>query len=442
MTTLSDAEDGPVPDGWEVRAIRDLCHIWSGGTPRKTEPAFWKGDIPWVSGKDLKAPQLDDSIDHISPEGLDAGSRLAPAGAVFVLVRGMGLAKDLPIAVARRPMAFNQDIKALVSRTGLSGLFIRSAIYHAKDRLLSRIVPSAHGTMTLNLDDVENLSILVPNDPAEAKVIASALDLIQQAISIEKRQLEATADFRRAAMRTLFTRGLNGEAQKETEIGLVPQSWDVVDFGTARNRLQYGTSTRCTYDPAGLPVLRIPNIEPGHVNALDLKFAQLPSAEASRYQLEAGDLIFIRTNGVIERLGSCAVYAGEPRDALFASYLIRAQIKLDKLDPYFAAYFFSSELGTGIIAGRATPAADGKYNLNTSTIDGLPVPLPPTLAEQRDIVAILDAIDRKIDLHKRKRAVLDELFKSLLHKLMTGEIRVGDLDLSALNSPEVASVAA
>ena len=45
--------------------------------------------------------------------------------------------------------------------------------------------------------------------------------------------------------------------------------------------------------------------------------------------------------------------------------------------------------------------------------------------EQREIVAILDTIDRKIDLHRRKRAVLDELFKSLLHKLMTGEVRVG-----------------
>ncbi len=61
--------------------------------------------------------------------------------------------------------------------------------------------------------------------------------------------------------------------------------------------------------------------------------------------------------------------------------------------------------------------------------------MPPTLDEQREIVAILDAIDRKIDLHKRKRAVLDELFKALLHKLMTGEIRVGDLDLSALDRP-------
>jgi type I restriction enzyme S subunit len=37
-------------------------------------------------------------------------------------------------------------------------------------------------------------------------------------------------------------------------------------------------------------------------------------------------------------------------------------------------------------------------------------------------------LDRKIDL--RKRAVLDDLFKTLLHKLMTGEVRVSDIDLS------------
>lgn len=54
--------------------------------------------------------------------------------------------------------------------------------------------------------------------------------------------------------------------------------------------------------------------------------------------------------------------------------------------------------------------------------------------EQEEIVEILDVIDQKIDLHKRKKAVLEELFKSLLHKLMTGEVRVTDLDLSALLS--------
>ena len=271
--------------------------------------------------------------------------------------------------------------------------------------------------------------------------IVRALAHIREAIRSHDQSTLVAQDLKRAVMRELFTRGLKGEPQKETEIGLVPENWDVVKLQEVREWLQYGTSTHCTYAETKYPVLRIPNIEPGRVDATDLKFAKLSDDEAKRYLLEGGDLVFIRSNGVIERLGACAVYDGEPHGALFASYLIRARLKRDQVEPRFVAYFFGSELGTSIVAGRATPAADGKYNLNTGTIDSLPLPLLPTLDEQREIVAILDAIDRKIDLHKKKRAVLDELFKALLHKLMTGEIRVADLDLSALDKQASAEAA-
>ena len=83
------------------------------------------------------------------------------------------------------------------------------------------------------------------------------------------------------------------------------------------------------------------------------------------------------------------------------------------------------------LASRAV----GQANINASKLRTVLFPLPPTLVEQQEIVNTLDAIDRKIELHKKKRAVLDELFKSLLHKLMTGAIRVADLDLTALQPP-------
>jgi type I restriction enzyme S subunit len=435
------ADDVALPDGWAMRPLSELCHIMSGGTPRKSVSSYWSGNIPWVSGKDMKTPRLVDSIDHVAPEAIGAGTRTAPADTVFVLVRGMGLAKDLPVAVATRTMAFNQDIKALVPKQAGAGAFIRGAIYENRARLLQRIVPSAHGTLTLNLDDIETFTIPMPLDPSVAVAIGEVLNLLQDKAEKVASELHATQHLKRTAMRALFTKGLRGEAQKETEIGPVPESWEVVEFAEVRLRLQYGTSTRCTYEATAFPVLRIPNIEPGRVNSSDIKFGTLLEDEAKRYLLQDGDLIFIRTNGVIERLGACAVFAGQPQGALFASYLIRAQLKLDQVDPHFAAHFFGSELGTSIVGGRATPAADGKYNLNTGTIDSLPFPLPPTLDEQHEIVAVLDAIDRKIDLHRRSHSVLDELFKALLHKLMTGEIRVADLDLSAL-SPKPAEAAA
>ncbi len=179
---------GPLPTSWVVRPIRELSHIWSGGTPRKSVAEYWNGDIPWVSGKDLKSSVLDDSIDHVTAEAIRAGSRLAPRDAVLILVRGMGLAKDLPISVISRPMAFNQDVKALVSRGNLSGYFLRSAIYSGKDRLLAKIVPSAHGTMTLNLNDIETFLVPCPTDLAEAEDIDSILRAIDGKIDVHRRK--------------------------------------------------------------------------------------------------------------------------------------------------------------------------------------------------------------------------------------------------------------
>jgi type I restriction enzyme S subunit len=200
-----ETEIGPVPESWRPRTILDLCEIWSGGTPRKSVPEYWIGSIPWVSGKDLKVPTLHDAIDHVSEAAVEAGSRLAPADAVLILVRGMGLAKDLPVALISRPMAFNQDIKALVSRGEFGGSFIRSAIYACKDRLLSRIVPSAHGTMTLNLDDVETFKVPCPSDEREAEEIAAVLDMIDRKIGLHKRKRAVLDELFKALLHKLMT---------------------------------------------------------------------------------------------------------------------------------------------------------------------------------------------------------------------------------------------
>jgi len=200
-----ETEIGLVPESWEPRSILSLCEIWSGGTPRKSVAEFWNGDIPWVSGKDLKTPALDDAIDHISTAGVEAGSRLAPEGAVLLLVRGMGLAKDLPVAVINRPMAFNQDVKALVSRGEYSGQFLRSVIYANKGRLLSQIVPSAHGTMTLNLNDVETFKVACPTDPDEATEIVTILGAIDRKIVLHRKKRAVLEELFQSLLHKLMT---------------------------------------------------------------------------------------------------------------------------------------------------------------------------------------------------------------------------------------------
>lgn len=421
-----------IPDGWRAIPFAKLADYKAGRTPARANADYWQsGDdgVPWVAISDMtEFGTVTETKEKISRAAFQRvfHEKSVPAGTLIMSFKlTIGRVATLGVDACH-----NEAIIAIQPRDGVDqrflGYFLSQVDY---DGLQDRQVKGN----TLNQEKIDRIEIWLPPGD-EPKQIADVLDLVRRAIELQDNGLAIAQDLKRAAMRALFTKGLRGEAQKETEIGPIPETWDVVEFAEVRERLQYGTSTRCTYDPTEFPVLRIPNIEPGRVNASDIKFGTLRKDEAQRYLLKDGDLIFIRTNGVIERLGACAVFAGEPEGALFASYLIRAQLKLDRVDPYFAAHFYGSELGTSIVAGRATPAADGKYNLNTGTIDSLPLPLPSTVDEQREIVAILDAIDRKIDLHRRKRAVLDELFKALLHKLMTGEIRVSDLDLTALSS--------
>ncbi|RJP24481.1 MAG: restriction endonuclease subunit S [Candidatus Abyssobacteria bacterium SURF_5] len=262
----------------------------------------------------------------------------------------------------------------------------------------------------------------------EQERIAAVLWKIQRAIETEEKLIETARELKQSVMHQLFTRGLRGESQKETEIGPLPESWELRPFETLREFLQYGTSAKCGYHGKGNPVLRIPNIAEGRVNTGDVKWCELNKREIVSYELELDDLIFIRTNGVRERVGGCAVYRGQPKKALFASYLIRARLKPEDITAAFFQYFSMTSGGSLQLAGRASPAADGKFNINTKTIDSVLVPVP-ALPEQNEIVSILEAIDLKFCIHNHKYAILQELFKTMLHHLMTGQIRLADLDI-------------
>jgi restriction endonuclease S subunit len=102
---------------WPTARLSQVATIRHGGTPSKKEPTFWKGDIPWVSPKDMGVQTLTDTVDHITAAGIaSSATSLMPASTIFVVARSGVLAHSVPIAIAAQPMAFNQDIKALVKR--------------------------------------------------------------------------------------------------------------------------------------------------------------------------------------------------------------------------------------------------------------------------------------------------------------------------------------
>jgi type I restriction enzyme S subunit len=186
---LKKTEIGLVPTHWDIVALTDIADLVSGGTPSTTRPDFWNGAIPWATPKDMKRPRLLDTEDHITELGLAEGSRLVPAGTLFVVVRGMILSKDLPVAMAAVPMAFNQDMKAILPRQEVNSVYLLYALMQFKRLLLPAIGTSAHGTRRISTSAVSDWKIPLPpaNEQAE---IARLLEIVDRKLVAESERVD------------------------------------------------------------------------------------------------------------------------------------------------------------------------------------------------------------------------------------------------------------
>lgn len=157
---------------WRNTTVGDVATLVSGGTPSRRETAYWGGRIPWVTCKDMKSDRLGDSTERITELGLKAGSRLVPAGSVLIVIRGMILIRDVPVALTSRAVAFNQDLKALLPKESIDSEFLLYVLKSKVHDLQQMTARAAHGTKSLTTSNVCNLEI--PHPPlADPRVRAT-----------------------------------------------------------------------------------------------------------------------------------------------------------------------------------------------------------------------------------------------------------------------------
>lgn len=376
--------------------------------------------LPFFQGK------ADFGLIHPTPRyWCNAGQQFATKNDILISVR----APVGDVNVAEGDCIIGRGVSAIRAKNDVDPWFLFFAMQHLKPVLENQ----ATGTTFSSVNKATLVDLDVPIPPPNYQILISQyLRLVLTSITHQQAILGEAQELKRATMRELFTRGLRGEKQKETEIGLVPESWNISTIGSVALNTQYGMSVRG--QPSGAyPILRMNCQEDGKVHYRNLQFVDLDIKTFESFKLNIGDLLFNRTNS-IELVGRMAIVESD-RLAVFASYLVRLTVDDNRCLPAYLNYFMNWPVTQSEIKKLASRAV-GQANINASKLRTVQFPLPPTLDEQKEIIEILGAIDQKIDLHKRKKAVLEELFKSLLHKLMTGEICVTDLDLSALDIQE------
>ena len=168
---FKQTEIGEVPETWEVVRLGDVGDWLSGGTPSKQESSLWMGPIPWVSPKDMKRPRICDAIDHVSKDALSRGTQLAPVGSILMVVRGMILAHTFPVAVTVGPVAFNQDIKALVPASRFESDFILYWLQERGSEILNLTDVSNHGTKRLPSELLFDSKVPAPSKEEQIEIV-------------------------------------------------------------------------------------------------------------------------------------------------------------------------------------------------------------------------------------------------------------------------------
>jgi len=171
--------------------LSSLVNTFSGGTPSKSNPSYWDGDIPWISPKDFNGFNLFETEDKITEEGVkNSSTKVAPKNSIVIVVRSGVLAHTFPVCINRVPAAINQDLKVLTPTTEeLLPEFLGYYFFTFGEKLLPLV--TKHGTTvhSINTEQFERLQIPVPPIHIQEKVIS-----IYQEHFETKAQKEAKAE--------------------------------------------------------------------------------------------------------------------------------------------------------------------------------------------------------------------------------------------------------
>ncbi len=319
----------------------------------------------------------------------------------------------------------------------LDGAFLHLLCTYLRARgVFIALAGRAVGQSSINHGKLKTLEVPVPPLPEQRK-IAAVLGLVQRAIEQQERLVALTTELKKTLLHRLFTEGLCGEPQKQTEIGPVPESWEVVTLDSLFD-IKHGYAFEGKFFTAqGRYVLLTPGhfFEEGGFRDQKDKTKYYVGNIPRSYVLAKGNLLVAMTEQKAGLLGS-AIIVPENEKYLHNQRLGLIQnLDMQRLDKLFLFYFFNTvtfrqQIFLTSSGSKVRHTSPGKIRQQSIAL--------PALDEQTDIAQLLSGVDAKLDVTKRKHQSITDLFRTLLHQLMTAEIRVQDLDLDGILQQPVA----
>lgn len=405
---------GEVPSGWRPSTIGNIAV----DSRERFDPADDVGPArPYVG------------LEHIEPgaaavrrfgSSADVGSQktLFRAGDILFGKLRPYLRK---VAQVDREGVCSTDIIAIRPKQGTDARFLLTVL--ASEDLIRHATDTSAGTKMPRTSWEELAAFELPVPPLpEQKKIASILSSVDEAIQATQAVIEQTRRVKEGLLQDLLTRGLPGHTRfKQTEIGEIPEGWEVRSVGELLISCTYGVSCSLDTEPIGTPVLRMGNLQDGRLDLGDLKYADLSSWDREEVLLRGGDVVFNRTNSW-DLVGKVALVPPDAPELGYASYLLRLRVDTAKADSAWLWMTMSGSAFQGAIKSIATKGVS-QANVNPTKMRGLRLAVPP-VGEQLAIVGRVQAADANSDLARGQLSLLRAMKSGLLQDLLTGRVRV------------------
>ncbi len=382
-------------NNWRSRPLGELATTTSGGTPSRKRKDYYGGSIPWVKSGELKDDYISETEEHITEAGLkNSSAKLFPAGTVLIALYGATVGKT---SILRTDASTNQAVCGITPGSKLDASYLRYHLIFLRRDLLSHRYGGAQPNISQQI--VRNQKIAYP-PLAEQKKIAHVLSTVQRAIEAQERIIQTTTELKKALMHKLFTEGLRNEPQKQTEIGPVPESWQVVEFEKF-STLQRGKDlTKAQFCDGQIPVAGSNGVIGFHSEATC-----------------TGPGVTVGRSGSV---GKVTFY-----DADFWAHNTTLYVREYHGNiPRYVGYYLEHINLARFKTGASVPTLD------RNSFKTMPVAVPTPL-EQQEIANALGLIDRKAQVAVSNQQRLHDLFRTLLHELMTAKTRVHELEITA-----------
>lgn len=419
--TFRDTEIGPIPVEWEVAPLAKVVTF-----PRKPRelhlPDFEV--VPFVPMELIP----DDGIaiaDYVpkQPSEIRSGTYFERGDILLAKITPsfengkQGIAENLPTPFGYATTEV-YPLHPQSHRLDRMFLFHYLRLSHVRAEIAGRMEGTT-GRQRVPKKVIETYPIPLPPLP-EQRRIACVLGTIQRAIAVQDDLIAAARELKRSLMHRLFTYGPSPEPvrTKETEIGEMPAHWEIVRLRDVVEIASGGTPSRKRSEYWGGEIQWVKTGEVNYsvITSTEEHITREGLKNSSARLVPAGTLLLAMYGQGVTR-GRVAILGIEAAiNQACAAMFVQEGIITEFLYHFLtSSYERIRNLGHGA----------HQKNLSATLLRSVQITQPPIL-EQQAIARILTVGDHKIEVENRRKAALQELFKSMLHQLMTGQIRVRD----------------